>query len=443
MRSGALDVPDNPIIPFIEGDGTGPDIWRASVRVLDAAVEKAYGGKRKIAWYEVYAGEKANEVYGEQIWLPQDTLDAFERYLVGIKGPLTTPVGGGIRSLNVALRQILDLYVCLRPVRWFAGVPSPVKHPEKVDMVIFRENTEDIYAGIEWAAGSPEAHKVLEFLQAEFPKMFEKVRFGTAEKVNEWRAQNPALTNDIDLFGSPVQVGVGLKPVSMHGSERLIVAAINYAIANKQKSVTLVHKGNIMKFTEGAFRDWGYYLAERMFPQETYTWSQWERTKKEKGEEEANREQKEALASGKILIKDAIADITLQQVLTRPDEFDVIATLNLNGDYLSDALAAQVGGIGIAPGANINYMTGAAIFEATHGTAPKYANLDKVNPGSVILSGEMMLRYMGWTEAADMIIAGMDGAIDRKTVTYDFARLMEGAKEVKTSEFADAVIGAM
>jgi len=443
MLEGKLNVPDNPIIPFIEGDGTGPDIWRASVRVLDAAVERAYGAQRRIAWYEVYAGEKANEMYGEAIWLPQDTLDAMSRYVVGIKGPLTTPVGGGIRSLNVALRQQLDLYVCLRPVRWFKGVPSPVRHPEKVDMVIFRENTEDIYAGIEWAAGTPEAAHVLEFLQAEFPKMFDKIRFGTPERVNDWRSATVGQTTDLEKFGTPVQVGIGLKPVSLHGSERLIAAAVEYAIANGRKSVTLVHKGNIMKFTEGAFRDWGYYLVEQKYSDRCYTWSQWERTKKEKGEDAANQEQKDALAAGKILVKDAIADITLQQVLTRPNEFDVIATLNLNGDYLSDALAAQVGGIGIAPGANINYVTGAAIFEATHGTAPKYANLDKVNPGSVILSGEMMLRYMGWTEAADMIIRGMDGAISAGTVTYDFARLMDGATEVKTSEFGDAVISHM
>jgi isocitrate dehydrogenase len=443
MQGGGLSVPDMPIIPFIEGDGTGADIWRASVRVFDAAVAKAYGGKRKIAWYEVYAGEKANDVYGEQIWLPSETLDAFKQYLVGIKGPLTTPIGGGIRSLNVALRQILDLYVCLRPVRWFDGVPSPVRHPEKVDMVIFRENTEDIYAGIEWQAGSPEAARVLEFIENEFPKMFEKIRFGSVERVIEWRERNPAIATDIDVFGAPLQVGIGIKAVSMQGSERLIAAAINYAIANNRKSVTIVHKGNIMKFTEGAFRDWGYYMAERNFGDRVYTWAQWERTKKEKGEAAANEEQKQALASGRILIKDAIADITLQQVLTRPDEFDVIATLNLNGDYLSDALAAQVGGIGIAPGANINYATGAAIFEATHGTAPKYANLDKVNPGSVILSGEMMLRYMGWNEAADLIIKGMDGAISSRRVTYDFARLMEGATELKTSEFADNIVEHM
>ena len=443
MTGGRLNVPDNPIVPFIEGDGIGPDIWRASVRVLDAAVERAYGGGRKIAWYEVYAGEKANAVYGEQVWLPQDTLDAFQQYLVGIKGPLTTPIGGGIRSLNVALRQILDLYVCLRPVRWFQGVPSPVRHPEKVDMVIFRENTEDIYAGIEWQAGSPEAARVLEFIRTEFPKMFDKIRFGTAEKVSEWRERNPTVATDSEVAGAPLQVGIGIKPVSMQGSERLIAAAINYAIINGRKSVTIVHKGNIMKFTEGAFRDWGYQLAEKNFGDKVYTWAQWEATKKQSGEQAANEEQKAALASGRILIKDAIADITLQQVLTRPDEFDVIATLNLNGDYLSDALAAQVGGIGIAPGANINYATGAAIFEATHGTAPKYADLDKVNPGSVILSGEMLLRYLGWTEAADLIIKGMDGAIASRRVTYDFARQMEGATEVKTSEFADEMIAQM
>ncbi len=437
MLNGNLNVPDNPIIPFIEGDGTGPDIWRAAVRIMDAAVEKAYGGNRKIAWYEVYAGEKANEVYGEQIWLPDETVEAFREYLVGIKGPLTTPVGGGIRSLNVALRQLLDLYVCLRPVRWFEGVPSPVKTPGNVDMVIFRENTEDIYAGIEWAAGSDGTKAMMEFLKTQFPEMFAKIRFGTSEKVNDWNAMLE------DGGSSDIQVGIGLKPVSRHGSERLIGAAIRYAIDNNRKSVTLVHKGNIMKFTEGAFRDWGYALAEREFGDQCYTWSQWERTKAAKGEEEANREQQEALDSGKILVKDAIADIALQQVLTRPKEFDVIATLNLNGDYLSDALAAQVGGIGIAPGANINYTTGAAIFEATHGTAPKYADQDKVNPGSVTLSGEMMLRFMGWTEAADLIIKGMDGAIGARTVTYDFARLMDNATLLKTSEFGDAVIKHM
>ena len=365
LVDGKLHVPDHPILPFIEGDGTGRDIWRASVRVLDAAVEKAYGGKRKIAWMEVLAGQKSFDEAGS--WLPEATVEAFREYLVGIKGPLTTPIGGGIRSLNVALRQLLDLYVCLRPVRWFQGVPSPVKHPEKVDMVIFRENTEDIYAGIEWQAGSPEVKKIVEFLKNEFPKEFGKIRF-------------------------PGTVGIGIKPVSQEGTERLVRAAIQYALANGKKSVTFVHKGNIMKYTEGAFRNWGYELAEREFGDKVYTWEQWERTKRTGGEKAANEEQKAALASGKILVKDAIADITLQQVLTRPDEFDVIATLNLNGDYLSDALAAQVGGIGIAPGGNVNYTTGHAVFEATHGTAPKYADLDQVNPGSVVLSGEMMLR---------------------------------------------------
>ncbi|HWU53218.1 MAG TPA: NADP-dependent isocitrate dehydrogenase [Tahibacter sp.] len=416
IDNGVLNVPNNPIIPFIEGDGTGADIWRASVRVFDAAVKKAYGGQRQIHWLEIYAGEKSNNQFGS--WLPDSTVQACRDYLVSIKGPLTTPIGGGIRSLNVALRQMLDLYVCLRPVRWFKGVPSPVKSPDKVDMVIFRENCEDIYAGIEFEQGSEANAKFLALLKENFPKEYGKIRF-------------------------PETSGIGIKPVSKDGSERLIRAAIEYAIANKRKSVTLVHKGNIMKFTEGAFRNWGYALAEREFGDQVYTWEQWERTKAAKGEAEANAEQKAELAKGKILIKDAIADITLQQVLTRPDEFDVIATLNLNGDYLSDALAAQVGGIGIAPGGNINYKTGHAVFEATHGTAPKYANLDKVNPGSVILSGEMMLRYMGWTEAADAIIAAMDKAIGNKTVTYDFARLMEGAKEIKCSEFADELIKAL
>ena len=416
LRQGRIVVPDDPVVPFIEGDGTGPDIWRASVRVFDAAVAKAYGGRRRIVWREVLAGQKAFDQTGN--WLPDETLDAFRTYLVGIKGPLTTPIGGGIRSLNVALRQILDLYVCLRPVRWFRGVPSPVKHPERVDMVIFRENTEDIYAGIEFAEGSKEAKNMLAFLKEFFPASYQKVRF-------------------------PETTGIGIKPVSREGSERLIRAAIQYAVRHHRKSVTLVHKGNIMKFTEGAFRNWGYALAEREFGDAAYTWDQWERTKAARGEDAANAEQRAALAAGRILVKDTIADITLQQVLTRPDEFDVIATLNLNGDYLSDALAAQVGGIGIAPGGNINYVTGHAVFEATHGTAPKYAGLDKVNPGSVILSGEMMLRYLGWDEAADLVITGMDGAITAKRVTYDFARLMEGATEVKCSEFADGVIAGM
>jgi isocitrate dehydrogenase len=396
IHNGKLNVPTNPTLPFIRGDGTGPDIWAASVRVLDAAVAKAYAGQRKIEWLEVWAGEESFKKFNN--WLPDETVKAFQDYLVGIKGPLTTPVGKGIRSLNVALRQMLDLYVCLRPVMWFNGVPSPVKHPEKVNMVIFRENTEDIYAGIEWEAGSPEAKKVIAFLQNEMG--VKKIRF-------------------------PLTSGIGIKPVSSEGTERLIRAAIKYAIDNNRKSVTIVHKGNIMKFTEGAFRDWGYALAKREFGAVEIDGGPWCK-----------------LPNG-IVIKDAIADITLQQVLTRPAEFDVIATLNLNGDYLSDALAAQVGGIGIAPGGNINYITGHAIFEATHGTAPKYAGKDVVNPGSVILSGEMMLRYMGWTEAADLIIKGMDGAINAKTVTYDFARLMGGAKEVKCSEFGDAVIAKM
>jgi isocitrate dehydrogenase len=413
ISNGKLSVPANPIVPFIEGDGTGADIWRASVRVMDAAVERAYGGKRRIHWLEVYAGEKSNQLFNT--WLPEETVAACREYLVSIKGPLTTPVGGGIRSLNVALRQMLDLYVCLRPVRWFKGVPSPVKHPEKVDMVIFRENTEDIYAGIEFEAGTPDNQKFLEMFRQAFPKAYAKIRF-------------------------PESSGIGIKPVSKDGSERLIRSAIQYCVANQRKSLTLVHKGNIQKFTEGAFRNWGYQLAEREFGAATYTWEQWERSKAAHGEKEANAEMDAAKKAGRIIVKDAIADITLQQVLTRPEEFDVIATLNLNGDYLSDALAAQVGGIGIAPGGNINYLTGHAVFEATHGTAPKYANLDKVNPGSLILSGEMMLRYMGWAEAADELIGAMDRTIGQKIVTYDFARLMEGAKEVSTSAFGDALI---
>jgi isocitrate dehydrogenase len=438
ITNGKLNVPENPIIPFIRGDGTGPDIWAASVRVFDSAVEKAYGGKRKISWFEVFAGEASKQKFDN--WLPDDTVEAFKEYLVGIKGPLTTPVGGGIRSLNVALRQMLDLYVCLRPVQYFQGVPSPVKHPEKVDMVIFRENTEDIYAGIEYAGGTPEAQKVLDFLEQTFPKDFAKIRFGTKEKMAEYLKQ-AAPGHHADKI--PVQVGIGIKPVSNMGTIRLVKAAIEYALRHKRKSVTLVHKGNIMKFTEGAFRDWGYAVSERIFGNKVYTWAQYDRTKKEKGEAAANDEQKAALKEGKLLIKDAIADITLQQVLTRPEDFDVIATLNLNGDYLSDALAAQVGGIGIAPGGNINYVSGHAIFEATHGTAPKYANQDKVNPGSVVLSGEMMLRYMGWTEAADLVVKGLNGAIAGKRVTYDFARLMEGATEIKCSEFGDAIIRHM
>ena len=418
LVDGKLAVPDRPIIPFIEGDGTGRDIWRASVRVMDAAVEKAYGGRRRIAWTEVYAGEKAFTRFNN--WLPDETIEAFREYRVGIKGPLTTPIGGSIRSLNVALRQLLDLYVCLRPIRWFRGVPSPVKNPSKVDMVIFRENTEDIYAGIEWEQGGEQVKKILAFLEKEFPRDFRKIRF-------------------------PGSTGLGLKPVSREGTERLVRAAIEFALRNHRKSVTLVHKGNIMKYTEGAFRTHGYALAEREFPDQIYTRTRWDRTRAARGEEAADAEQQAALASGKLLVRDAHSDITLQQVLTRPEEFDVIATLNLNGDYLSDAVAAQVGGIGIAPGGNANYVTGHAIFEATHGTAPRYADLDKVNPGSVILSGEMMFRHLGWNEAADLIIRGMDGAIGAHRVTYDFARLMklEGvgdAVEVKCSEFGDEII---
>src|SRR5213080_4058949 len=424
-QNGKLNVPDNPILPFIRGDGTGPDIWAASQRVFDAAVLKAYGAKRKVVWFEVFAGETAFKKLNN--WLPDDTVEAFKEFLVGIKGPLTTPVGGGIRSLNVALRQMLDLYVCLRPVQYFTGVPSPVKHPEKVDMVILRENTEDIYAGIEYAGGTPEAQKVLDFIAKEFPKDFNKIRFGTKQKAEEfWK------TVGAKDFPSDVCVGIGIKPVSYSGSVRLIHSAISYAIKFKRKSVTLVHKGNIMKFTEGAFRDWGYQVAKQYCGAAEIDGGPW--CKIPAGKPGAG-----------LVIKDAIADITLQQVLTRPEDFDVIATPNLNGDYLSDALAAQVGGIGIAPGGNINYVTGHAVFEATHGTAPKYANQDKVNPGSVILSGEMMLRHLGWNEAAELIVRGMDGAIAAKTVTYDFARLMvqEGEKnvqEVKCSEFGEAII---
>lgn len=422
-RGQNLNVPDRPVIPFIRGDGTGPDIWAASERVFDAAVQKAYGGKKKIAWFEVFAGQAAKDKF--DTWLPDDTVEAFREYLVGIKGPLTTPVGGGIRSLNVALRQLLDLFVCLRPVQYFKGVPSPVKHPEKVDMVIFRENTEDIYAGIEFAAGTAESNKILSFFAKEFPKEFEKIRFGTKEKANKFWGEVGAKD-----FPTDVRVGIGVKPVSYSGSVRLIHSAISYAIRNNRKSVTFVHKGNIMKFTEGAFRDWGYEVAKNFFGAEELDGGPWCRIPMGK-------------AGAGIVIKDAIADITLQQVLTRPEDFDVIATLNLNGDYLSDALAAQVGGIGIAPGGNINYITGHAVFEATHGTAPKYANLDKVNPGSVVLSGEMMFRYMGWTEAADLILKGLNGAIASKRVTYDFARLMQGATEIKCSAFGDNIIEHM
>ena len=411
VQNGVLQVPNNPIIPFIEGDGIGPDIWASAVRVLDAAVEKAYNGERKIVWKEVLAGEKAFNQTGE--WLPQETLDDIQEYLIAIKGPLTTPVGGGIRSLNVALRQILDLFVCLRPVRYFEGVPSPVKRPEDTDMVIFRENTEDIYAGIEYASGSEEAAKLLNFLQNELG--VSKIRF-------------------------PETSGFGIKPVSKEGTERLVRAALNYAIKEGRKSLTLVHKGNIMKFTEGAFKNWGYEVAEKEFGDKVFTWNQYDRIKEEQGTEAANKAQAEAEAAGKIIVKDSIADIFLQQILTRPKEFDVVATMNLNGDYISDALAAQVGGIGIAPGANINYVTGHAIFEATHGTAPKYAGLDKVNPSSVLLSGVLLLEHLGWNEAADMITKSVEKTIASKVVTYDFARLMDGATEVKCSEFGDELI---
>ena len=416
IENGNLNVPDNPIIPFVEGDGTGRDIWKASQRVFDAAVEKAYHGRRKIFWMEVFAGEKAFTKYGS--WLPDETVKAFREFRVGIKGPLMTPIGGGIRSLNVALRKALDLYVCQRPVRYFAGVPSPVKHPEYVDIVVFRENTEDIYAGIEFEHGTAESQLFKDTFREQFPDEYAKIRF-------------------------PDTSGIGLKPVSKEGTDRLVRAAIQWALDNDRRSVTLVHKGNIMKFTEGAFRMWGYELAEGEFEDRVYTWMQWERTKDEVGEERANSEQDEALKDGKLLVKDVIADIVFQQTITRAREFDVLATMNLNGDYLSDALAAQVGGIGIAPGGNINYMTGHAIFEATHGTAPKYADQDKVNPGSVILSGEMMLCYLGWNEAADIILQGMEGAIAAKTVTYDFHRLMDDAALLKCSEFGDAVIKHM
>jgi isocitrate dehydrogenase len=411
FTKGKLNVPDQPVIPFIEGDGTGADIWAASVRVFDAAVAKAYGGKRKIIWKEVFAGEKAFNLTGS--WLPEETLQAFRDYIVGIKGPLTTPIGGGIRSLNVALRQELDLYVCLRPVRWFSGVPSPVKHPEKVDMCIFRENTEDIYAGIEFMSGTPEVNKLINFL------------------VNEMGVKN---------IRFPETSSIGIKPVSIEGTERLVRAAILYALEHKLPSVTIVHKGNIMKFTEGGFKKWGYELAEREFAGRTFTWMEYDRIATKEGKDAADKAQAHAVVQGKLIVKDVIADAFLQQILLRPEDYSVIATLNLNGDYISDALAAMVGGIGIAPGANINYTNGYAIFEATHGTAPKYANLDQVNPGSVILSGALMFEYLGWNEAADLILQKVELTIQQKTVTYDFHRLMEGATKLKTSEFADAVI---
>ena len=412
---GKLNIPDNPIIPFIEGDGIGRDIWAATVRVFDAAVEHAYGGSKKIEWMEVYAGEKANDVYGENTWLPKETLDVISEYTIAIKGPLTTPVGGGIRSINVALRQELDLYVCLRPVRWYQGAPTPVKNPHLIDMAIFRENTEDIYAGIEFEGGSPDSEKFLKLMKDNFGERFNKIRF-------------------------PNTVGIGIKPVSKEGSQRLVWDAIEYAVSNKRKSVTLVHKGNIMKFTEGSFKEWGYAIAEKRFSEETFTWAQYDRIVEEQGKDVADKVYQDAIDSGKVIVKDVIADAFLQQILLRPKEYDVIATMNLNGDYISDALAAQVGGIGISPGANINFMTGKAIFEATHGTAPKYADLDKVNPGSLILSGEMMLRYLGWDKSADLIVESMNKTIGDKTVTYDFARLMDNATEIKCSEFADALI---
>ena len=418
ISNGTLNIPSNPIIPFIEGDGIGSDIWAASVRVFDEAIKNAYNRERKIEWMEVFAGEKANKVYNENIWLPQETLDAINEYLIAIKGPLTTPIGGGIRSINVALRQKLDLYVCLRPVKWFNNVPSPVKNPEFIDMVIFRENTEDIYAGIEFEEGSEDVNRFLKLMKDNFKQKFDKIRF-------------------------PESCGIGLKPISKEGTQRLVWDAIEYAISNNRKSVTLVHKGNIMKYTEGSFKDWGYKIAEDKFSEFVFTWKEYEKIQLLDGTEKANEVQSKAIEDGKIIIKDIIADAFLQQILTRPSEYDVIATMNLNGDYISDALAAQVGGIGIAPGANINYQTGKAIFEATHGTAPKYTGLDKVNPSSVILSGEMMFRYIGWDKAADLILNSMNKTFSNGTVTYDFARQMNDATELKCSEFGDALINNM
>ena len=417
-NSGHLNVPDNPIIPFIEGDGIGSDIWKSSVRVLNAAVEKAYDGSKQIHWMEIYAGDKANEVYGPNTWLPEETINYINEYLVAIKGPLTTPIGGGIRSINVALRQKLDLYVCLRPVRWFNNVPSPVKNPNEIDMVIFRENTEDIYAGIEFPEGSDDVAMFLKLMDDNFSEKFKKIRF-------------------------PKSCGIGIKPVSKEGSQRLVWDAIEYAIENNRKSVTMVHKGNIMKYTEGSFKNWGYEISESKFHDKVFTWAQYDKISEVDGKDVADQKMSEALNDGKIIIKDVIADAFLQQILTRPEEYDVIATMNLNGDYISDALAAQVGGIGISPGANINYMTGKALFEATHGTAPKYAGLDKVNPCSVILSGEMMLRYLGWHAAADKILISLNTTFSKKMVTYDFARQMDGATLLKCSEFGDALIENM
>ena len=416
--NGKLLVPDNPIIPFIEGDGIGADIWRASVNVFNAAVKKAYGDNRSVDWLEIYAGDKANDVYGPNTWLPDETLNFINEYLVAIKGPLTTPIGGGIRSINVALRQKLDLYVCLRPVRWFNNVPSPVKQPEDIDMVIFRENTEDIYAGIEFEEGSDSTNNFLNILKENFPDRYDKIRF-------------------------PNSCGLGIKPISKEGTQRLVLDAIEYAINNNRKNVTLVHKGNIMKFTEGGFKKWGYEIAEEKFENQVFTWSQYDRILEDQGKDLADSTMDKAISDGKIIIKDVIADAFLQQILTRPKEYDVIATMNLNGDYISDALAAQVGGIGIAPGANINYGSGKALFEATHGTAPKYAGLDKVNPCSVILSGEMMFRYLGWNEVSDMIISSIDKTLSKKLVTYDFERQMNGATLLKCSEFGEALIDNM
>ena len=418
INNKQLNVPDNPIIPYIEGDGTGPDIWKSTVNVLNSAVEMAYNGTKKIHWMEIYAGEKSNDIYGENTWLPNETLDIIDEYLIAIKGPLTTPVGGGIRSINVALRQKLDLYVCLRPVKWFNNVPSAIKEPDLVDMVIFRENTEDIYAGIEFEQGTNENQKFLKILKTEFPDRFEKIRF-------------------------PNTVGIGIKPISIEGAERLMCSAIEYAIKENRKSVAIVHKGNIMKFTEGAFKKWCYEIAEKKYGDKVFTWDQYDRILELNGKESADKAQADAEKKGKIIIKDVIADAFLQQIILRPAEYDVIATMNLNGDYISDALAAQVGGIGIAPGANINYGSGKAIFEATHGTAPKYANQDKVNPGSLILSGEMMLRYMGWNEAADLIVNALNTTFTNKKVTYDFHRLMEEAVLLKCSEFGDEVVKNM
>jgi len=418
MIDEVLKVPNNPIIPFIEGDGIGKDIWIASEKVINSAIDKAYNGEKKIHWLEVYAGDKANDVYGPNTWLPNETLDVINDYLVAIKGPLTTPIGGGIRSINVALRQKLDLYVCLRPVRWFDNVPSPVKEPHKINMAIFRENTEDIYAGIEFRGGSDDTKEFLRLMEENFKERYDKIRF-------------------------PDSCGIGLKPVSKEGTQRLVWDAIEYAINNNRKSVTLVHKGNIMKFTEGGFKYWGYKIAEKKFSDKVFTWKQYDKLVEEKGKDYAMQVEKEAMANGKIIVKDVIADAFLQQILTRPNEYDVIATMNLNGDYISDALAAQVGGIGIAPGANINYITGKALFEATHGTAPKYAGLDKVNPSSVVLSGEMMLRHIGWNKAADLIINGLNETFKQKKVTYDFERQMQGATLLKCSEFGDAIIANM